>query len=119
MTLRALLSQTGDHSQAFGNRGAVQVFNRSEQGWQYYRLSDYVVTSAVSGPSIVLVPREPSVLDRRRGLDGDTLLGVAPGGGPNACPPRPFFVRLPSGMRHWYETADAARDSQYWPAVAS
>ena len=34
MTLQALLSQTGDHSQAFGNRGAVQVFNRSEEGWQ-------------------------------------------------------------------------------------
>ncbi len=60
MTLTALLRLTGDHSQPFGNRGAVQVFNRSEQGWKYYRLSDYVVTSAVSGPSIVLVPRVAS-----------------------------------------------------------
>ncbi len=115
MTLRTLLEQTGHHSQAFGDRGAVQVFGN---GWEYYRLSDCVVTSAVSGPSIVLVPREP-VLGRHRGLDGDTLLGVAPAGGPNCCPPRPFFVRLPSGMHHWYESEHAARSSRYWPEVAS
>ncbi len=54
MTLRTLLEQTGHHSQPFGNRGAVQVFGSD---WRYYRLSDYVVTSAVSGPSLVLVPR--------------------------------------------------------------
>ncbi len=60
MTLRALLRQTRDHHQSFGDRGAVQVFNRTDQGWRYYRLSDYVVTSAVSGPSIVLVPRVAS-----------------------------------------------------------
>ena len=35
MTLRALLRLTGDYSQAFGNRGAVQVFNRTEQSWRY------------------------------------------------------------------------------------
>ena len=116
MRLQTLLERTGDHSQPFGDRGAVQVFGN---GWRYYRLSDYVVTSAVSGPSLVLAPREPSVLDRSRGLGGDTLLGVAPGGGPNVCPPRPFFVRLPSGMRHWFKTEQAARRSQYWPGVAS
>ena len=57
MTLRALLRRTGDHSQPYGDRDAVQVFGN---GWQYYRLADYVVTSAVSGPSIVLVPRVAS-----------------------------------------------------------
>ena len=121
--LQRLLDQTGDHAQPFGKAGAVQVFNRTEDSWRYYRLSDYVVSSAVSGPSIVLVPREPtpeqSLPARHRGRDGDTLLGVDPNGGPNACPPRPFFVRLPSGMRHWFESEHAARDSQYWPEVAS
>ena len=56
--LRALLRHTGHRSQPFGSRGAVQVFCTGD--WRYYRLSDYVVTSAVSGPSIVLVPEVAS-----------------------------------------------------------
>ena len=57
MTLVTLLEQTGHRSQPIGDRDAIQVFGN---GWQYYRLSDYLVTSAVSGPSIVLVPRVAS-----------------------------------------------------------
>ena len=57
MKLQTLLEQTGHHSQPYGDRGAVQVFGN---GWRYYRLADYVVTSAVSGPSLVLVPRVAS-----------------------------------------------------------
>ena len=34
--------------------GAVQVFSRDPQLW---RLSDWAVSSTVSGPSVVLVPR--------------------------------------------------------------
>ncbi len=53
MTLQTLLERTGDYSQPYGKSGAVQVFGND---WRYYRLADYVVSSAVSGPSIVLVP---------------------------------------------------------------
>ena len=67
MRLQTLLEQTGDPSQPFEDRGAVEVFGN---GWRYYRLADYVVTRAVSGPSLVLVPRQPSVLNRSRGLSG-------------------------------------------------
>jgi hypothetical protein len=33
-----------------------------------------------------------------------------------ACyPPRHYFVRLPGGMRHHFESEAEARTSQYWP----
>jgi hypothetical protein len=29
--------------------------------------------------------------------------------------PRPWGVMLPSGLVHWFESYDAALQSQYWP----
>lgn len=54
MTLTELLSETHDHHVTL-KTGAIMVFARD--GRQYYDLSDYVVSSAVSGPSLILVPR--------------------------------------------------------------
>ena len=55
-TLKTLLAETGDGFKKL-DTGAYQVFSRSALGWKYYRLHDYVVSSAVSGPSLILVPR--------------------------------------------------------------
>ena len=44
-------------------------------------------------------------------------LGLERGGGPCCYPAAEFYVQLPSGMRHWFTTEDAARSSQYWPQV--
>lgn len=48
-------------------------------------------------------------------IAGRTTLGIVQTGGPCSYPIRPFFVELPSGMRHWFETIEDARSSQYWP----
>lgn len=54
MTLAKLLERTGHYSQPIGSRGCRQVFGK---GPEYFRLIDYVVTSAISGPSLILTPR--------------------------------------------------------------
>jgi hypothetical protein len=59
LTLAEMLYLTGDHSvgRCYGDSfEAVQVFGMSLD-WRYWRLSDYVVSSCVSGPSVILVPR--------------------------------------------------------------
>lgn len=56
LTLAKLLAQTGDYQQPYPS-GAIQVFSTDRR---YWALSDFVVSSAVSGPSIVLVPRKPN-----------------------------------------------------------
>ena len=53
MKLRELLAETNDCS-IHAETGSVQVFNWSRDP-RYYRLSDFRVSSAVSGPSIILV----------------------------------------------------------------
>ncbi len=55
MTLRTLLSITNDSYRKLDS-GAYQVFCHAAK--PYYRVADYVVTSAVSGPSLILVPRK-------------------------------------------------------------
>ena len=51
--------------------------------------------------------------------DSITKLGYDRDGGPCfAMPPRPYFIRLPSGMRHHYRTEADARRSNYWPGSA-
>ena len=46
---------------------------------------------------------------------GSTILGRDPNGGPGGCYPLcPYYVRLPSGLRHWFESWGAAEKSQYW-----
>lgn len=62
MTLEQLLEQTGHPNQPLGDRGAIQVFHHRpytpDMNWLYYRLSDYVVSSSVSGPSLILIPKD-------------------------------------------------------------
>ena len=59
MTLEEVLQMTGDDTKPYGSGfGVIQVFNNSEYGPEYYHLSDYVVTSHASGPSLILVPRD-------------------------------------------------------------
>lgn len=53
MTLHELLAETGDASQLIGLSG-IQVFGTDPR---YFRLTDYLVSSAISGPSYVLVSR--------------------------------------------------------------
>lgn len=51
------------HVQSFGAGGSLQVFNSNfsfDAQWELYHLADWVVSSAVSGPSVVLVPRPMS-----------------------------------------------------------
>jgi len=43
--------------------GAMQVFPWSHGATPYYDLEDYVVSSAVSGPSLILVPRKENTCD--------------------------------------------------------
>ena len=51
-------------------------------------------------------------------VNGDkTRLGICPKSGPCSYPLRPFFVELPSGLRHWFESELTARESQYWPSA--
>lgn len=55
-------------SQSFGSKGAVQVFARvfpaadgyAQAGWDLHHLTDYVVSSSASGPSLILIPRSDS-----------------------------------------------------------
>ena len=55
LTLREALSITGDNHQTLDS-GAIQVFSLGAK--LYYFCADYAVSSAVSGPSLVMVPRE-------------------------------------------------------------
>ncbi|MFQ5506320.1 MAG: hypothetical protein ACE5F1_16245 [Planctomycetota bacterium] len=56
MLLTTLLTETGDFSQPYGEgEGAIQVFGDDRR---YWTLLDYVVSSVVSGPSIILIPRD-------------------------------------------------------------
>lgn len=57
-------------------------------------------------------------LARTRSITGDeTVLGFDRNGGPGGCyPMRPFFVRLPGGMQHHFESEADARRSSYWPS---
>lgn len=56
-------------------------------------------------------------------LPGDRVLAETPDGltlgvhqtGPMSYPMRPFFIRMPSGLRHWFQTLEEAYSSQYWP----
>ena len=59
MTLTDLLLITRDWSEQYGGNDstAIQVVRPSDNGRMYYHLSDYVVSSAVSGPSLILIPR--------------------------------------------------------------
>lgn len=58
LDLRTVLEVTGDTCQPVGKDGlGRQVFPRHGSR-PYFRLSDYAVSSAVSGPSLILVPRD-------------------------------------------------------------
>jgi hypothetical protein len=50
---------------------------------------------------------------------GTTKLGFDPDMATCCFPARPFYVELPSGLRHTFESERDARNSQYWPRVAS
>ena len=54
-TLENVLKTTKDHYQKYGTVYHVFV---TESARQYYNLSDYVVSSAESGPSLWLIPRK-------------------------------------------------------------
>lgn len=62
-TLAAVLAETGDHHEPYAGGPAVQVFTHDgttrATGWRYHHLADYVVRAAVSGPSLVLMPKPP------------------------------------------------------------
>ena len=55
MTLDDVLTLVGDEAHWLDS-GAVQVFPFNRGGKPYYNLDDYRVSSAVSGPSLILVP---------------------------------------------------------------
>jgi len=57
MTLKEYLKNTGLCSITL-KTSAVQVFTRKGAEYGLYHLEDYVVSSAVSGPSVILVKRE-------------------------------------------------------------
>ena len=46
---------------------------------------------------------------------GKWTLGLDHARGPVCFPPRPFYVELPSGLRHHFESEVDARESAYWP----
>lgn len=48
-------------------------------------------------------------------IRGGVTLGVSPKISPTTYPLRPFYLELPNGMRHWFETLQDARKSQAWP----
>ena len=55
---------------------------------------------------------------KTKAVNGDiTRLVFDRDGGPGCFPMRPFGIRLPSGLIHWFESEGDARDSQYWPFV--
>lgn len=54
LTLNEVLKVTGDACTRLNN-GCVQVFIHFSR--PYYDLSDYTVSSAVSGPSLMMVPK--------------------------------------------------------------
>ena len=61
MTLQEWYGPKRVFIQAIGNQGALQVFTDgldADARWSLYHLSDYVVSSAVSGPSVILVRRK-------------------------------------------------------------
>ena len=48
-------------------------------------------------------------------INGDrTILGHS-SYSPACFPLRPFFIQLPSGLRHHFESELQARECQYWP----
>ena len=53
------------------------------------------------------------ILHTSLGRDGTTI--VIHQTGPISYPIRPFGVKLPSGLIHWFETECEALASQYWP----
>jgi hypothetical protein len=56
--LRDVLGETQDEWRALWNcTGAMLVFPQPEPDRRYWHLTDYAVSSALSGPSILLVPR--------------------------------------------------------------
>ncbi len=59
-TLLDLLAETHDTA-VHDPGGSVQVFGRDPR---YWRLSDFLVSSAVSGPSLIMVPRVETMADR-------------------------------------------------------
>jgi len=54
MTLDDMLLMTRDRWNLYGDGTAVQIFGSDPR---YFGLTDYVVSSVVSGPSLILVPR--------------------------------------------------------------
>lgn len=56
LTLAQACESQGDYHQKFGKDGAIQVFPSSRA--EYYMLTNYVVSSTASGPSLVLIPRQ-------------------------------------------------------------
>jgi hypothetical protein len=56
MILDDVLTLVGDEAHWLDS-GSVQVFPFNRGGRPYYKLDDYRVSSAVSGPSLILVPR--------------------------------------------------------------
>ena len=59
MTLKEYISRTGLVTITL-KTGAIQAFTRCTNEWALYHLDDYVVSSAVSGPSVILVKRKES-----------------------------------------------------------
>ena len=63
LTLTEAIEKHGLYSQAYGKAGAVQVFSRLTASaararaadWDLHHLTDYIVSSTASGPSLVLV----------------------------------------------------------------
>lgn len=56
MTLNELLEMTQDHCHTFDS-GAKQVRVNPGKNAAYFDLDDYVVSSCVSGPSLILIER--------------------------------------------------------------
>ena len=67
MTLAEMLAETDDYHFAYPGTRAVQVYSRTDDP-RYFGLTDYLVTTILSGPSFILVEREPATR-RRRVLD--------------------------------------------------
>ena len=74
MTLEQLLRDTGDYCHTFPS-GAKQVFAKFGKEAVYYRLSDYLVSSRVSGPSMILVSKLTKKC-RMMGLNHDLSTGL-------------------------------------------
>jgi hypothetical protein len=56
------------------------------------------------------------IIAQTRSAQGETTwLGCSAEDAPASYPLRPFYLELPSGMRHWFTSEERARASQYWP----